>query len=1458
MNGYSIFFLSLIYLSLLLNPQAKVLAQEPHVKNLPGNVKIMTFSPQPEEVIYPVSKVNINSTNSGGVGRLAATPQFIEINPAGFNGAYFSPSQWVDFDNDNDLDFIVSGSNDNNVSVIITTLYQNDGNDLFVEASNTGIPILYQGTISWSDYDNDGDMDMFYAGLEPVYPYKKISGLLKNNGTLPLQEIPFEFTPLYNSASLWGDIDNDGDMDLVVSGYEFSSSASSSTDIYRNDGGDMFTKIETPVKYEAFGNINLIDVDNDSDLDLYVTDNQNIYINNGFFQFTEVSIMNTVYSGSASDWVDYNGDGYYDLIISGLKGGQFETQIYRNLGNLTFEPATTGLPGVLQGDVRWADHDNDGDYDFILSGQNEQNPVTKIYNNDGAGNFSEQLGETFPQLFSSTIDWGDYDNDGDLDLLLSGSNDFGVETKVFKNDGIVENTAPDIPANLQTSVNYSTVSLTWDNVSDAQSSSESIIYNLRIGTQPGAIDVLTPHASLSSGFNKGVNQINGGLQEQWIIEKLPIGTYYWSVQAIDPGFMPSLFSTEGTFEITQLSPPRSPDNLTVRAVSSTVTSLNWDDVADDEDEYHIERSTTSLSGSFNPVASLTANSTSFLDNGLSPGTGYYYRIYASNQWGNTSPTDPVFVTTPLAKAPSHLTAIGTASDVSLEWQENSNDEVNVIVERSSQPNTGYAEAARLASNATTFVDLFVEHKTTYYYRVGVLDVLGNKVYSDYIEVTTPAFFTYTEIEAFEKISSRSAAWSDYDNDGDMDALINCRLYKNNGNKTFTRIYYSASPDNIDQGQCLWGDFNNDKLTDIVIFSGACQIQVAKNMGQDQFTTFYESSGNCKVTPLGLLDFNNDGYLDIFTTGYNLENHLLINQNGVTFTELTSGNIITRNKDGLPWVVAIGDLDNNGFQDIIIGVWNNSKIIYMNNGDGTFSYNEQGDLLLDTQSASTISLGDYDNDGDLDLFAGGVNKTGYSSIYTNDGNGIFSLLANGSFSNMEDASSSSWVDFDLDGDLDLFIVKSLNSNTYLYQNNGASGFKEIALGDIEKEKGVGTSAAFADYDRDGDQDFYEAVGQDGYDNFMENAGNSNNWINIKLEGYKTNYSAIGAKIKLKANGNWQYREILSITGFNSQNSLNQVFGLKSTTVIDSIVVYWPLNLKEQVLTNVEDNQFLVVKESDIYPPETPASFTSQALSTDSISLAWVSNVENESGFIIERSVNDTLNYAFLDEVPGNVAAYNDTLLTPFTTYYYRIKGYNELGESEYLKTQATTHPLAPEAPDNLVVTIDAGRNISLVWVDNSISEDGFIIEKSKGDNSTFQNLDSLPKNTQSYSYIEASLPTSQSYFYRIKSYNITGESAYSNESSLLITLIEDSKNSIVEVYPNPASGALNIAFGHKSMGEIDVQIFSLSGQLMMRQRKNKTSEWYEGAIDIIGLPQGTYLMEISIDNESVFNHRFIRN
>ena len=252
-------------------------------------------------------------------------------------------------------------------------------------------------------------------------------------------EISTSVVSVSNSASDWGDYDNDGDMDLVILGIDTWNNRV--TRIYRNNGNGTFTDINAGLVAVSYGDCKWGDLDNDGDLDLFITGCTSgapynaLYVNQGNGTF---SLSGAQFSGlgySSADLSDYNHDGYLDILCSGYywPTSSDRTIVYKNNKDGTFAEQTGfNLAGLESGKCEWGDYNNDGYPDILLSGPDG----AKIYKNDHIYNRFVLINQFTLPLSYSKAGWGDYTSDGYLDFFHMGrkSDAYGNTLEIYRNN----------------------------------------------------------------------------------------------------------------------------------------------------------------------------------------------------------------------------------------------------------------------------------------------------------------------------------------------------------------------------------------------------------------------------------------------------------------------------------------------------------------------------------------------------------------------------------------------------------------------------------------------------------------------------------------------------------------------------------------------------------------------------------------------------------------------------------------------------------------------------------------------------------------------------------------------------------------------------------------------------------------------------------------------------------------
>jgi len=336
---------------------------------------------------------------------------------------------FADFDNDGDLDLYLSGSSSDVDDTNEGGLYIYDSG-AYTLSTISNLPVLHLGAARWGDIDNDGDLDILLQGTN--YDFGAFTDLFINNadGTFTALEIPFPQT--YQGEADLSDVNNDGFIDVAIAGYDPSDTYI--TTIYKNNGDTSFTELSgmASIPGLVYGRIAFADYNNDnySDFILSGLNSGDFYVylftNNQDETFTkETGIPFFQCWLGDTAWADYNNDGNIDLLISGTGGSGTERHsiLYKNNGDGSFTDSNADLPGVSHSALKWADFDNDGDLDILITGiETSGNSIYSIYNNEGSDVFTESTTAVLNIANWGDADVGDIDGDGKIDLVISGYN----------------------------------------------------------------------------------------------------------------------------------------------------------------------------------------------------------------------------------------------------------------------------------------------------------------------------------------------------------------------------------------------------------------------------------------------------------------------------------------------------------------------------------------------------------------------------------------------------------------------------------------------------------------------------------------------------------------------------------------------------------------------------------------------------------------------------------------------------------------------------------------------------------------------------------------------------------------------------------------------------------------------------------------------------------------------------
>jgi len=1245
----------------------------------------------------------------------------------------------------------------------------------------------YSSAQAFTDYDNDNDLD--------VTGYNTAVGV-NDNGSFTFQALTN--LPNTNGLTYWGDYDNDGDLDftLIYANYDPASNSWSAdaVKIYRNDGPGIYTDINAtldtfiPDESAVWSFASWCDYNNDGKTDLLImgADNLNsastiVYKNLGNDKFVNSGAkLKKIFRGT-SDWGDYNKDGLMDLAIHGRDvNGNSVTIIYRNDGNDTFSDIRAGLFGLYAGNVNWGDFDNDGDLDLLTNGDSNDDIRIKIYRNDGNDKFTD-IRADLTLTGRGFYKWNDYDNDGDLDIagfgdlnrletvvryrndgdgkfvddfsmVVPGSSDNGITrisngdydkdgdldvlvyrmyhnySKLYRNNSNITNSPPSIPTGLKSFRNGTRFYLTWKPSSDNETPSNSLSYNVRIGTAPGKYDIVAPLSDLTTGFIKIPGMGNCSIDTLFFIDNLPLGTYYWSVQSIDNMYAGSAFSPEQSFSV--LAP---------------FSKLN-------------------------------------------PGIPMLYN--ASAAWGD---------------------------------YDNDND-----------------------------MDLFVTGRVTLY------DGETTRIYKNNGDTT----FTELILDSQGRHQG-SLKLGDSDNDNDLDILISGRnssgqdgadIIRNDGNDKFTELPLTAVPSQY--SSAIWGDEDNDGDLDIAV-----NADIYRNDGNGVFKEKVFSGGYADMTNNSFADYDNDKDLDFFLSSQGNKKELYKNTNG-NFSRLAS--IYAPLYFGsMDWA----DYDRDGDMDLLISGYdslrNNLTFISRNDGNGDF-YNFDAEIRGIYQGQAR--WGDFENDGDPDLVLAGYSGARILKVYANKGNDLFEEIYDHAINPhdvVEQVNYAVWGDYNNDGNLDFVKNGLIFSNNYNTPNIppvspdslkvSVKGFDaEFSWTDLKNPTGVTYNLRIGTTPGGYDIVSPMADTKTGFRKIPEpgNVQNNKSWFIKGLKPAVTYYWSIQAIDAAFKGGPWTTEQSFIMgdiyPDFKADtvcHGISTAFTDLSISPLGPIVSWnWDFGDGENASTQNPEHNYekpgeysvtLAVKKDTITFRRTrkiivkpsPAADFSHEVNPQNRTMISFTNKTDTGNLNISKwlwDFGDDLTYSGRDPQPHGYSAngWNEVSLITQAD-----NGCSDTARAEiYICNEALDKPeIISQGPSvwYLLCSINNAKLYRWYWNNKLISDA----------NSSFY------------------LANQKTGTYRVEISNNGNCYIPSDDIEIPkgITGIEDTDPfENVKIYPNPTTGMFTIEMNNNIFGELAIDIFTQNGSKALNIKFEKTTAHFSSQIDLNGQGKGMYLLNLSLD------------
>jgi len=459
-----------------------------------------------------------------------------------------------------------------------------------------------------------------------------------------------------------------------------------------------------------------------------------------------------------------------------------------------------------------------------------------------------------------------------------------------------------------------------------------------------------------------------------------------------------------------------------------------------------------------------------------------------------------------------------------------------------------------------------------------------------------------------------------------------RLFHNNGDGTFTDVTDKAglAGTGYDTGVAI-GDYDNDGYEDIFV-GGVHRNTLYHNNGDGTFTDVTEKAGlahfDKEYGPLwsvgaAWVDVNNDGLLDLFVVNYlswdvtkepdcryhdkpeychpkfykELPNQLFLNNGNGTFTDISAESGI-RAHPGKGMGVGVADYDGDGLPDLFVGNDKLFNFLFHNKGNNQFeevafeagvALPENGNLI----SNMGVDFRDLNNDGFPDLAMVALAGETFP-IYKNIGKGGFEEITAESgmtsLCNSMSGYSPNIADFDNDGWKDIFVSRGdvqspamadraqIDQPNTVFRNNRNGRWSALT-----EEAGFGAQpprrhrgSAIGDFNHDGKLDLVVTALSAPAEIWMNDSPGANHWLELKLEGTKSNRDAIGARIRISVAGHAQFDHVSTASGYASSSAGPIHFGLSPANKVDEIEIRWPSGTT-QVLKNVPADQVLKVKE-----------------------------------------------------------------------------------------------------------------------------------------------------------------------------------------------------------------------------------------------------------------------------------------
>ena len=801
------------------------------------------------------------------------------------------------------------------------------------------------------------------------------------------------------------------------------------------------------------------------------------------------------------------------------------------------------------------------------------------------------------------------------------------------------------------------------------------------------------------------------------------------------------------------TPPVTPTELGAQAIAPSVITLAWSDISDNELGFQLER--RAGEGAWTLLTTMGANTTSYLDYGVTEVITYGYRVRAYNTAGVSDYTQEV-TSTILPLAPTSLVASAPSDTrIDLSWTDNSLGETAYVVERKTGTGGTWAEIANLAVNVETYADTGLSAPVTYIYRVRAANTAGYSAFSNEASATTlvrplaPTYLTATPLSAsriqliwedrsdnewefqLERKTGAAGAWAQI-----TTLPANTQGYADTGLAASTIYVYRLRTAN---GAGASPDSNEASATTLD------QAALPRVAAGESHSLTLEADGH-----LWAWGRNDAGQLGDGTTTSRTQPVAILSN----ITQLAAG------ANHALAVTSTGQLLSWGLND-------QGQV-----GDNSTSNRPTPTEVLTTVSAAaggtSHSLA-LKTDGSL--WAWGANSAGQLG----DGGTTSHLAPVPILTDMGGLAAGGTHSLALTADGRLLVW---GANTYGQLGNGTTANSPSP---VQVMSNVAAVAAGSEHSlalrKDGT---LWAWGRNQYGQLGDGGSANRSSPYQILSGVAAIAAGANHGLAITTNGR------LLVWGLNSTGQLGNGTLVNSPTPVeiltgiataagggahslairdDGTVLAWGNNSYGQIgdgTSTQRTSPVVVTGFGNALIPPAPSSLAATAASAARIDLTWRDNSGNETGFQLERKIESGGTWALLATLGANATAYADLGLTPATTYVYRLRAVNGAGPSGYSNEVTRATPALPVAPTNLTATVANAAAITLTWQDKSSDEAAFAIERKEGAAGDWALLTTPAANSTAYADI--SLVEQRLYSYRVRAANWAGPSAWSNEAS----------------------------------------------------------------------------------------------